>query len=448
MIYHCCMITKNMDLEVTIIDMGINGEGIAKHDGAVIFVPFALKDEVVKIHIIYAKSHYYVGKILEILKPSPFRVKPICPYFQKCGGCDLQHLDNAKILEFKTDLVKNSLRNIAKINADGVVHNCIGLNEYYYRNKFAFPIGQHDNEKFVGMYKENSHNIIRIDNCYIQADWSKKVIDIFNHFLNTTNNSVYEESTRTGLIKHLVCRMENNQLLVCVVINGKQLNDMQVLINYLSQEFENFGLMVNHNTLNNNVILTNNYTHIYGIKTISISSHNINYEVSLNSFMQVNTPIADAIYSKVQELVSGETVVNAFSGAGLLSAYIAKTAKQVYGIEIVESSHNDAEKLKVNNSIINLTNILGDVAKELPKINHFDCIVLDPPRKGCSRIVLDTILNVAPEKIIYVSCDPATLSRDIGILKDKYQLEFAQPYDMFPKTRHTETLAYLTKKDI
>lgn len=241
--------------------------------------------------------------------------------------------------------------------------------------------------------------------------------------------------------------MEDDQLLVCVVINGDKLNHYQELIDSISKHFKHFGLMININKLANNVILTDKYNYLYGLKTIKLTTNDIKFEISLNSFMQVNTPIANAIYTQAQNLISGKMIVNAFSGAGLLSAYLAQTAKKVYGIEIVESSHINAENLKINNHIDNLTNILGDVSIELPKISEFDSIVLDPPRKGCARPVLDTILQVAPNNIVYISCDPATLSRDIGILKEKYDLVFAQPYDMFPKTRHVETLAYLTKKE-
>ncbi len=441
------MINKNMDLTVEIIDLGINGEGIAKVDGAVIFVPFALINETVKIHIIYAKSKFYVGKILEIIKPSPFRVIPLCPHFSKCGGCDLQHLNYEQTLNFKTNLVKNALKNIGKIeNAENKVLPCISKNSYYYRNKFSFPIGFDNAHSFVGMYKENSHTIIEIENCYIQQKWAKVLIEIFNQFLNSNSNSVYDEQTKKGLIKHLVCRMENNQLLVCVVINGDKLNNYELLIKLLKPLFQNFGLMLNINTLNNNVILSNKYKHLYGINTIKMEENGLNYEISLNSFMQVNSEISKEIYNQVVNLVNNEIVVNAFSGAGVLSGLLCKTAKHVYGIEIVESSHLNAENLKQKNNLTNLTNILGDVSKELKNIKNFSTIVLDPPRKGCDAGVINTILNVDPEKIIYVSCNPATLSRDVNLLKEKYELIWAQPFDMFPQTRHVETLALLQKK--
>lgn len=442
------MITKNMELTVRIVDLGVNGEGIAKHDGAVIFVPFALINEEVKIHIIYAKSKFYVGKIVEIIKSSNHRTTPLCPHFNRCGGCNLQHLKYEESLNFKTKLVENALTNIGKLpNISKLISPCISSpNEYYYRNKFAFPIG-FNKHPYVGMFKENSHEIIEIKQCFIQQNWANTLINIFNEFLIQSNNSVYNENTKTGTIKHLVCRMEDNQLLVCVVINGKQLNNIELLKEMLAKNFNCFGLMLNINTKHNNVILTNEYKHIYGIKTINLQEGALKYEISLNSFMQVNTLIANKIYSKVCTLTKHETVVNAFSGAGVLSGLIAQNASRVYGIEIVKSSHENAENLKKNNELTNLTNILGDVSTELPKIKDFSFIVLDPPRKGCSQEVLNTIISVQPKNIIYISCNPATLARDLGNLKDYYNIQLIQPYDMFPQTSHVETLVHLKLKE-
>lgn len=439
------MITKNMDLTVEIIDLGINGEGIAKHDSAVIFVPFALLGEIVKIHIIYAKSKFYVGKITEIIKASEHRVTPTCPHFKKCGGCHLQHLSYDEALKFKTKLVENTLTKVGKLNIENLVKPCQASTPYYYRNKFSFPIGFKE-KPFVGMYKENSHEIVEIENCHIQQPWAKPIIETFNKFIAENNISVFNETTKHGLLKHLVCRMEDDKLLVCVVVNGNNLPNYEQLVLELSKHFNNFGLMININKLNNNVILTEQYKHLYGIKTIKLTNNDLNYEISLNSFMQVNTAIANKIYKRVQDLIKNEVVVNAFSGAGYLSGLLCKTAKQVYGIEIVASSHENAETLKRENNLSNLTNILGDVSEKLKTIKDYSFIVLDPPRKGCSKEVIDTILAVKPKNIIYISCGPATLARDLGYLKEYYSINFVEPYDMFPQTHHVETLVSLSLK--
>ena len=440
------MITKNMDLTLEIVDLGVNGEGIAKHEGAVIFVPFALVGEVVNVHIIYAKSKFYVGKITEIITPSPHRTTPQCPHFKKCGGCHLQHLNYSEALNFKTNLVKNTLTKIGKVNVENLVEPCVASQPYNYRNKFSFPIG-FNKKPFVGMYKENSHEIVEIENCHIQQPWAKPIIDAFNTFMAENNISVYNEQTKTGLVKHLVCRLEQDQLLVCVVTNGNSLPNHQKFADMLKPHFKTFGLMLNINTLNNNVILTNNYKHLLGIKIIKMLENGLKYEISLNSFMQVNSAIANQIYTEVQNQVKNEVVVNAFSGAGYLSGLLAKTAKHVYGIEIVESSHQNAETLKIENNINNLTNILGDVSEKLKTINNYSFIVLDPPRKGCSKEVIDSIIDVKPKNILYISCGPATLARDLGYLKEHYTINFVKPFDMFPQTHHVETLVSLTLKD-
>lgn len=433
------MLKKNLELELNITSLGCNGEGVAKVEGAVVFVPFALPGETVRAKIIYAKSSFYVAKVLEILTPSPFRVAPLCPHFSKCGGCDLQHLSYQKQLEFKTDLVKNNLLNIAK--QDVKVFSCEKSDgEYYYRNKFSFPISSLG----VGMFKSDSHEIIKIENCFIQANWAKTIIEIFNKFISLSYNSVYNEQTKQGLLKHLVCRMEQNQLLVCVVINGNKLKNSDKLIELISQKFEHFGLMLNINTLCNNVILTDKFVYLHGFKTITLCEHNVVFDVSIDSFLQVNTPVANKIYNEVTNFVEGEVVVNAYSGAGLLSAMLAKKAKHVYGIEIVKSAHLNAEQLIARNNIVNVTNICGDVKTELKNIKNFNTIVLDPPRKGCDKSVMDLINLVMPQKIIYISCDSATLSRDIKNLAG-YKLSVVKPFDMFPNTKHVETFAVLER---
>ena len=434
------MLQKNSELELNIISLGVNGEGVAKHEGAVIFVPFALPNEKVKAKIIYAKSNFYVAKVMQVITPSPFRINPPCPYFLKCGGCDLQHLTYEEQLNFKTNLVKNNLKSIAKL--EPIVLPCEKSDlSFNYRNKFSFPISKMG----VGMFKQGSHEIIPIDNCLIQADWVKPVIKIFNTFISQSGNSVYNEQTKQGLLKHLVCRMEQNQLLVCVVINGNKLKHSEKLIEMLSDNFEHFGLMLNINTLCNNVILTDKFVYLHGLKTITISQNQILFDVSINSFLQVNTLVASKIYDEVIKHVTNEVVVNAYSGAGLLTAMLSKTAKHVYGIEIEKSAHLNAEELIKKNSITNVTNICGDVKVELQNIKNFNSIVLDPPRKGCDKTVIELINNVQPQKIVYVSCDSATLSRDINNLKG-YNLIYVKPFDMFPQTKHVETLAVLEKQ--
>lgn len=437
---------KNDILDVSIVDMGCNLEGIAKADGAVLFVPYAISGEKLKAQVINTKQRAYIAKILEITEPSPYRVKPRCPYFTKCGGCQVQHIAYEKQLELKNKLVQNAITNIGKL--DIAVNPCVPCeNQYYYRNKFAFPLNPET--KKIGMFRTNSHNIVDISDCAIQQPWAKDVIDIVNSYVEKNDVSVYDETTKTGSLKHIVARCFANQYLITLVINDEKLPNIESLIDALKQKFDNFGLNYNINKSKNNVILSEKFRHIYGLKSIKCTEFGVNYEINNASFMQVNDDIKHKIYQAVFDAVSGDVVVDAYSGAGLLSAMLSKNAKQVYGIEIVPDAVKSADNLCRENKITNLKNICGDTAVELPKLasklNKFS-LVLDPPRKGCDPKVIETILKSAPEKIVYVSCNPSTLARDLCGLKEKYNVVSITPFDMFPETCHVETLAVLKLK--
>lgn len=437
---------KNDILDVSIVDMGCNLEGIAKVDGVVLFVPYAITGEKLKVQVINTKQRAYIAKILEINEPSPCRVKPKCPYFTKCGGCQVQHIAYEKQLELKTKLVQNAITNIGKL--DIVVNPCVPCeNQYHYRNKFAFPLNPET--KKIGMFRTNSHNIVDISDCTIQQPWARDIIDIVNLYVEKNNVSVFDETAKTGSLKHIVARCFANQYLITLVINDEKLPNIESLIDALKQKFDNFGLNYNINKSENNVILSEKFRHIYGLKSIKCTEFGVNYEINNASFMQVNDDIKHKIYQAVFDAVSGDVVVDAYSGAGLLSAMLSKNAKQVYGIEIVPDAVKSADNLCRENKITNLKNICGDTAVELPKLasklNKFS-LVLDPPRKGCDQKVIETILKSAPEKIVYVSCNPSTLARDLCILKEKYNVVSITPFDMFPETCHVETLAVLKHK--
>lgn len=438
------MINKNDILDVDIIDMGCNLEGIAKVDGVVLFVPYAIVDERVKVQVINTKQRAYIAKVLQVLKPSPFRTTPKCPYFGKCGGCQTQHINYSEQLKLKTNMVDNAIKNIAKL--DAAVSTCVPCdNEYAYRNKLAFPINPIT--KKVGMFRTNSHNIVDISNCEIQEKWASDLIEIINSYISTYDVSVFSETQNRGLLKHIVARSFNGQYLFTVVINGNNLPYANNLVEMLRSKFDSFGLNVNINTINNNVIMTNNFKHIYGLQKISCSEYGVNYEITNASFMQVNNNIKHKIYDAVLNEINGGIVVDAYSGAGLLSAIVSKKADKVFGIEIVKPAVDSANKLTLENNILNLKNICGDTAIELPNLvkqigTNFS-LILDPPRKGCDAKVLNTILKSKPQKIVYVSCNPSTLARDLGVLKDNYNILSITPFDMFPETCHVETLAVL-----
>lgn len=448
------MIKKNDILTLDIIDMGVNGEGIAKHENVVIFVPFALVGEKVKAQIINTKSSFYVAKLVEVVSESPFRVTPPCPVFRKCGGCSLQHLKYEKQLEFKTNLVKNNLKRIGGIET--VVLPCIASDvQYAYRNKIQMPVGANGGGFVIGMFANYSHRIVPTNVCLLQDSETNKIIQIVNEFMSENNISGYNEQTGKGVVRHIVARTLNNQILIVLVINGKNVKNIEKLIEKLNKNYENFGLYLNTNLKQTNVILGEEFKHVHGLNSLKNTEYGISYEILPQSFMQVNNFIKTKIYEKVFEIINQndfDVVIDAYSGAGLLSAMMAKVAKQVIGIEIVQPAVECANLLAKHNNLTNMVNICGDCAVELPKVilkleNKKSCVVLDPPRKGCDKIVLESIKNSNPDFIIYISCNPATLARDLKILTEnsQFSINFVQPYDMFPQTPHVETVVCLKK---
>ena len=444
---------KNDNINLTIQNYGCNAEGVAVFDGQVVFVPYSLVDENIDATIIKQTSKTNLAKIDQIKNVSQERIVAPCPYFAKCGGCQLQHTNYQNTLKIKTEIVQNAISKIGKINCK--VNDCIASdNQYAYRNKIAMPINP--KTKSLGMYRPDSHNIIDIDACMLQKQKINKLIKIFNQYLNQTKNTIFDEQTKKGLLKSLVAREIGDTLLVTVVINGDTLPDAKFLYDLLKQNFDNLGLSININKLKNNVILSNNFKNLFGIDNAILNEYEIKYQINNQSFLQVNDNIKHKIYDRIFEQIKDDIVIDAYSGAGLLSAMIAKHAKKVFGIEIVEEATKLADNLAKQNNLNNLTNINGDCAVELPKLlstlsnteKQNLTIVLDPPRKGCNKNVVDAILNAEPNKIIYLSCDPSTLARDLYLINqsNKYNINFIQPYDMFPQTKHVETLVVLNKK--
>ena len=444
-------IEKNDEFVVEIERYGASGEGVAVKDGKIIFVPFACVGEKVEVHVICDKKNFVIAKPLKFLTQSDERVIAPCPYFEKCGGCDIQHLDYLSQLKLKKKIVENSFEKYAKISTD-VLDVIPSSKKLRYRNKFSFPVQQlKDGEIKVGMYRKNSHDVVSIDDCLLQSEKTQKILKIFKNYMKNNKISAYNEQTHSGTVKHIVVRESEDAFILTVVVTDKKFNNFEPLISALKSEFKNFGIIKNVNNLQNNVIFGNIDEKIFGLDELSLTEFNINYFVNNRSFLQVNDEIKTKIYSQILDLINpDETVIDAYSGAGLLSAILSKKANSVFGIEIVPEATKNAENLKKINKLENLTNICGDCAEILPKLaeklENFS-IVLDPPRKGVDAKVLDSILKSHPQKIIYLSCSPSTLARDLKILCDDYQIEFVQPYDMFPQTANVETLVYLRRNE-
>ena len=463
---------KNDILKGTISSMGYNGEGIVKYqDGTVCFVPFAIEGEEVSFKVLKTNKNIAYCKLEEVLKSSEDRALPNCPVFKKCGGCQLQHLNYSSQLKVKSDIIKDCFYKIAGINIS-VEPAVKSDSEYGYRNKIQFPIRNTKNGNVVGFFAENSHRIVEVDYCPIQIDGAKDLIYCFKKFINESGITCYNEETKKGVLRHVVARNAGSALSIIVVVNGKSLPKQEELIKILKSKFSEFSLFVNENTSNTNVITGEKYTKIYGQDFYYKQDFGIKYPVMCQSFMQVNDNVKQKLYSAVLSKIEGDnlTVIDAYSGAGVMTAMLSKVCNKAIGIEIVKEAVESANILAKENGLENkMTNICAPCEDVLPDIisketsqNGEVIVVLDPPRKGCDFSVLNAILKEKPKRVIYVSCSPQTLARDVGILTNKltynlgqlvkndgeglYEIESVTPYDMFPQTKHVETLVCLACK--
>lgn len=444
--------------EVEIISCGMNGEGIARVDGKVVFVPCVLENEKVLIEITQIKKAFAFAKVIKLLSSSPFRVQPECKICYKCGGCEMLHIDYAHQLEIKRANVKNCIDKELKrdIFVDEVVPS---PKKTGYRNKIQLPIARISGEVVAGFFAPESHRIVPFirqgkgGECLLNDKGMQGIIESFLDYIKYMDISTYDENTHKGLVRHLVIRKVDDKYSVCVVINGKSLPSYKSFVEILKGKGYDFSLYISPNEKRTNVIMGDRAETLYGEDKLEGETLGVKYFVSPKSFMQVNDDIRDMIYSRVGNIIKNsdiDNVVDAYSGIGIMSNIFAKYAKKVYAIEIVPEAIEDAKILaKANGNEDKIINICGDCAKELPMLTaklDKSVVVIDPPRKGCDNEVLRSMLEAQPTKIIYISCNPATLARDLRILSEKYDIESVTPYDMFPNTRHVETLVSLSKK--
>lgn len=439
-------------IEITIINYGSQGEGIAKYLDFTVFVPFVCVGDVVMVCVTHIKGNIIYAKVIKLVKAGADRVIPKCGVFTKCGGCQLQQLSYDKQLEFKRGLVSNNIRKLAEMEIE-VPEVIASPKQYKYRNKLSLPIGIADNKVVLGFYKSDSHDIVSIDSCPLQEDWADKLIKTVKQYVTQYNVSIYDN--KKGLLRQVAARYIDGQILVTMVINGDFLPNYKELASLLAEEFKEFGLFININKTTNNVILCDTSKHICSSKHISACVCGIKIKLQPDSFFQVNNDVRDLIYKDVVTQLcnsKADIVFDVFSGIGVLSAIIAKNNFKTIGIEINRQAYEDANVLtKLNGLEDRLTNICADANTELPKlISRYSSLniamVVDPPRKGLGSQLIETILQAMPTQIIYISCDSATLARDIKQLKEYYNLTYIQHYDMFPQTRHIETLVRLQLK--
>lgn len=445
------MLILGEQYKITIEDLGHNGEGIGRVDGFTVFVDGGIPGDIVLAKIQTLKKNYAVGKILEIIESSSDRIKPVCSLSSICGGCQIMHMDYQAQLEMKRKRVKENIQRIGKI--DTIVHPTIGMdNPYEYRNKAQIPVGIVDGKSILGFYKRGSHDIVGTDNCRIQSAINTDVIQIIKKYIDDNKVSVYNEKTRKGLIRHIVTKVgfTTGEVMVVIITNGNELPFKEELIMALKKKISGLKSVIhNINDKNTNVIFGKETKVIFGEDKIVDYIGDLKFNISAHSFYQVNPVQTKVLYGKALEyanLTGSENVFDIYCGIGTISLFVAKKAKQVWGVEVVQTAINDAKENAVINNINNAEFYVGKAEDIVPKLYKqgikADVVIVDPPRKGCEQSVLETIVNMNPERVVYVSCNPATLARDLAFLDENgYKVIEVQPVDMFPHTAHVECVA-------
>ena len=452
---------KNDVCRVTIEDIGIDGEGIGKIDGLTLFIKDAVLGDEVEAKIMKTKKNYAYAKLEKVLTPSPFRVEPKCQFHKQCGGCQIQAMDYAKQLEFKHNKVRNNLIRIGGLEAeyvDSIMEEPVGMETpFYYRNKAQFPFGKNKEGKIItGFYAGRTHSIIENTDCALGVDENKIILEKILKYMDKEKVTPYEEETHKGLLRHALIRkgFATGQLMVCLVINGKKLPAEDKLVQSLLEVEGMTSISISVNTEKTNVIMGKEIRLLYGTEQIEDEIDGITFKISPLSFYQVNPVQTERIYSqalKYANLNGDETVWDLYCGIGTISLFLARKAKHVYGVEIVPQAIEDAKENAVRNGIKNVDFYVGKAEVVLPekyeKEGIFaDIIVVDPPRKGCDEDCLNTMVQMQPKRIVYVSCDSATLARDVKYLEEHgYKLMKARIFDNFSQSVHVETVCLLSK---
>lgn len=451
-------VKKNEEYIVDIIDNGYQGEGIAKIDNYIIFIPYALKGEKVKVKILKVTTSHAYGKIIEIIVKSENRVQEDCSTYKKCGGCNLRHIDYSETLKIKKSNVESCLK---KVNLKDIkINDCIGMKmPLYYRNKLQYPVGISENgNPVMGVFTERSHNIIDTKECKIQNQECQIIANDIFKFITENNIDVYNEKNLKGTIRHIIIRIgiKTNEIMVILVTNEKKINKEKELIQYLTRKHKEIKTIVkNINNKNTNVILGKENEVLYGNGYIYDFLGDYKFKISPMSFYQVNPIQTEVLYNKAIEyanLTGTETIFDLYCGIGTIGLFASKHASKLYGIEIIEQAIQDAKENAEINNVKNAEFFAGDVEKLLPefikKQNIMpDVIFIDPPRKGLDETTIKTILSIKPKKMVYISCNPATLARDLSKLIEAYNIKEITPVDMFPYTSHVECVTVLYRKN-
>ena len=449
---------KNDLVTLEIEDCGIDGEGIGKADGFTVFVKDAVIGDTVTAKIIKAKKNYGYGRLMEVLKPSPYRVEPKCEFARQCGGCQLQALSYDQQLVFKTNKVKGHLERIGGFT-DIPMEPIIGMDElFHYRNKAQFPVGRNKEGKIVtGFYAGRTHNIIENRDCALGVAENKEVLDRVIAHMEKYGIEPYNEATGKGLVRHVLIRYGyfTKEVMVCLILNGNKIPKEEQLVKSLCEIPGMTSITINVNKKHSNVILGEEIRLLWGQEYITDRIGDISYQISPLSFYQVNPMQTQKLYAKALEyadLHGEETVWDLYCGIGTISLFLAQKAKFVRGVEIVPAAIENAKENAKLNGLENTEFFVGKAEEVLPreyKKNgvYADVIVVDPPRKGCDETLLETMVEMNPERIVYVSCDSATLARDLKYLCERgYELRKVCPVDQFGMTVHVETVVLLSQQ--
>ena len=463
---------KNDIAVVKITDIGVNGEGIGRVDGYTLFIKDAVIGDTVEAKVMKAKKNYGYARLMKIIEPSKDRVTPRCEHARRCGGCQIQEMSYEKQLEFKARRVRDNLERtggFAPELLDKVMEPVVGMEEPFgYRNKAQFPFGtDRDGRPVTGFYAGRTHDIIANTDCALGVPVNKEILEIILGFMNRTGVKSYDEKSGRGLIRHVLIRygFTTKEIMVCLVVNGTEIPHAEELVEELAKIPGMTSISLSSNTRRTNVIMGESYEVLWGRGYITDFIGNVKYRISPLSFYQVNPVQTEKLYGLALEyadLKGGETVWDLYCGIGTISLFLAQKAEKVYGVEIVPQAIEDARENAKINGITNAEFFVGKAEQVLPGWYQehrtsmadadgarADVIVVDPPRKGCDGELLRTIVEMAPKRVVYVSCDPATLARDLKVLCGQgYEIRRVRAVDMFPETVHVETVVLLSKGEI
>ncbi|MBP3039716.1 23S rRNA (uracil(1939)-C(5))-methyltransferase RlmD [Bacillaceae bacterium Marseille-Q3522] len=448
-------VKKNDYIDVVIEDFTHDGAGVAKVDGYPLFIANTLPGEKAKIKVIKVNKGYGFGRLIELYEKSPFRVEAPCPIYKQCGGCQFQHISYEGQLKLKQKLVQDVLRRIGKLE-EVTVHPVIGMETpWHYRNKSQVPIGEREGALIGGFYQKRSHDIIDMEECLIQHEKNDLIVQKVKEICNRYRVRAYDEQKHRGDLRHIMVRygQQTGELMIVFITRSNDLpQKKQIIADIVTEVPAVTSIVQNINDKKTNVIFGDTTKTLWGADVIYDNIGTIKFAISARSFYQVNPVQTKVLYDKALEyagLTGKETVIDAYCGIGTISLFLAQKAKKVYGVEIVPEAIVDAKKNAALNGIANVEFAVGKAETVIPAWYKAgitaDVLVVDPPRKGCDEALLETIAKMQPEKIVYVSCNPATLARDLRYLQDHgYRTAEVQPVDMFPQTGHVECVGLLT----